>query len=135
MGIILLALTFGIINTMMMSVLERTREIGMLLALGMNKFKIFTMILWETCFLILAGCPVGMILAFITIAITHHTGIHLNNYSEVYANFGYSPVVYPNLNMDQLIKIIFMVIITALVSAIFPAQRALKIKPASAIKN
>lgn len=50
MGIILLALTFGIINTMMMSVLERTREIGMLLALGMNKFKIFTMILWETCF-------------------------------------------------------------------------------------
>lgn len=135
MGIILLALTFGIINTMMMSVLERTREIGMLLALGMNKFKIFTMILWETCFLILAGCPVGMILAFITIAITHHTGIHLNNYSEVYANFGYSPVVYPNLNMDQLIKIIFMVIITALVSAIFPAQRALKIKPASTIKN
>lgn len=135
MGIILLALTFGIINTMMMSVLERTREIGMLLALGMNKFKIFMMILWETCFLILAGCPVGIILALITIAITHHSGIHLNSYSEVYSNFGYSPIVYPNLNADQFIKIIIMVIITALISAIFPAQRALKIKPATAIKN
>lgn len=135
MGIILLALTFGIINTMMMSVLERTREIGMLLALGMNKFKIFTMILWETCFLILAGCPVGMLLALLTISITHHYGIHLDSYSEVYSNFGYSPIVYPNLNSDQLIKIIIMVIITALVSSIFPAQRALKIKPASAIKN
>lgn len=135
MGIILLALTFGIINTMMMSVLERTREIGMLLALGMNKFKIFTMILWETCFLILAGCPVGILLALLTIAITHHSGIHLNSYSEVYSNFGYSPIVYPNLNADQFIKIIIMVIITALISAIFPAQRALKIKPATAIKN
>lgn len=135
MGIILLALTFGIINTMMMSVLERTREIGMLLALGMNKFKIFTMILWETCFLILAGCPVGMLLALLTISITHHYGIHLDSYSEVYSNFGYSPIVYPNLNGDQLIKIIIMVIITALVSSILPAQRALKIKPASAIKN
>lgn len=135
MGIILLALTFGIINTMMMSVLERTREIGMLLALGMNKFKIFTMILWETCFLILAGCPVGMLLALLTISITHHYGIHLDSYSEVYSNFGYSPIVYPNLNSDQLIKIIIMVIITALVSSILPAQRALKIKPASAIKN
>lgn len=135
MGIILLALTFGIINTMMMSVLERTREIGMLLALGMNKFKIFMMILWETCFLILAGCPVGILLALLTIAITHHSGIHLNSYSEVYSNFGYSPIVYPNLNADQFIKIIIMVIITALISAIFPAQRALKIKPATAIKN
>lgn len=84
--------------------------------------------------LILAGCPVGMLLALLTISITHHYGIHLDSYSEVYSNFGYSPIVYPNLNSDQLIKIIIMVIITALVSSILPAQRALKIKPASAIK-
>jgi putative ABC transport system permease protein len=59
MGIILLALSFGIINTMLMAVLERTREIGMLLALGMNRLKVFAMIVLETFFLVLAGCPVG----------------------------------------------------------------------------
>ena len=46
--IILAALAFAIINTMLMAVMERTREIGMLMALGMNKHKIFSMIMLET---------------------------------------------------------------------------------------
>lgn len=134
MGIILLALAFGIINTMMMSVLERTREIGMLLSLGMNKMRIFTMILLETFFLILSGCPTGILLAFITIAITRKTGIDFSHFSEVYSSFGYSSVIYPSLKSDQLFTIILMVIITAFISSLFPAQRALKLKPAASIK-
>ena len=43
MGIILLALSFGVINTMLMAVLERKRELGMLMSVGMNKLKIFLM--------------------------------------------------------------------------------------------
>ena len=101
MGIILIALAFGIVNTMMMSVLERTREIGMLLALGMNKFKIFLMILLETSFLILAGCPIGILLAFVTIGITHRTGINLSQFTEVYSSFGYSSIIYPSLTWNQ----------------------------------
>ena len=53
LGIILLALAFGIVNTMLMIVFERTRELGMLMAVGMSKARIFRMIMLETIFLLL----------------------------------------------------------------------------------
>jgi putative ABC transport system permease protein len=135
MGIILLALAFGIINTMMMAVLERTREIGMLLALGMNKFKIFMMILLETLFLILAGCPVGILLAFATIALTQQTGIDFSQFSQAYSSFGYSSIIYPSLTARQFGIVMLLVLITALFSALFPARRALKLNPAESLKK
>lgn len=135
MGIILAALAFGIVNTMMMAVLERTREIGMLLALGMNKFKIFIMILLETFFLILAGCPVGIILALLTVAITQQTGIDLSSYTETYSSFGYDSVIYPSLTWNQLQTVLLLVIVTAFISALFPAKRALQLNPAESLKK
>lgn len=135
MGIIMLALGFGIVNTMMMAVLERTREIGMLMALGMNKFKIFMMIVLETFFLILAGCPIGIVLALVTVGITQRTGIDFSQYSEVYSSFGYSPVFYPNLSARQLGVMILLVVITAFVSALFPARKALQLNPAESLKK
>lgn len=135
MGIILLALAFGIVNTMMMAILERTREIGMLLALGMNKMKVFMMILMETSFLILAGCPTGIISALITIAVTQRTGINLHRYNEVYESFGYNPSIYPSLTMDQFGTIMILILITAVLSALLPARRALMLNPAESIKK
>lgn len=135
MGIILLALAFGIVNTMMMAVLERTREIGMLIALGMNKFKIFMMILLETFFLILAGCPLGILLSFVSIEITQKTGINFSRFSDVYSSFGYSSVIYPNLTSRQFVIIMFLVLLTALFSALFPARRALRLNPAESLKK
>lgn len=135
MGIILLALAFGIVNTMMMAVLERAREIGMLLALGMNKFKIFMMILLETFFLILAGCPVGIMLAFASIGITQKTGIDFSRFSDAYSSFGYSSIIYPNLTSRQFVIIMLLVLLTALLSALFPARRALQLNPAESLKE
>ncbi len=60
MVIILAALAFGIVNTMLMSVLERTRELGMLSAIGMNRRKIFVMIMLESIFLSIVGGFAGM---------------------------------------------------------------------------
>lgn len=137
MSIILLGLAFGIINTMMMSILERTREIGMLLALGMNKLKVFFMILLETFFLIIAGCPTGILLALGTVAITHKTGLDMEKLTgaEVYGSFGYDPLIYPSLRLEQLGSILVLIIITALISALFPARKALTLKPAETIKK
>ena len=70
MIIIMFALAFGIINTMLMAILERTREIGMMVALGTNKLKIFLLVLLETFFLTLAGTPIGILTGWLLTAIT-----------------------------------------------------------------
>lgn len=135
MGIILMALAFGIINTMLMAILERTREIGMLMALGMNHAKIFRMILFETCFLILAACPFGLFLGLGSVWMSNHYGIDLGSFSDLYKQYGYESMVFPTLSMRQIVQILILVLVTALVSSVFPARRALKLRPAESVKR
>ena len=78
MGIILLALAFGIVNTMLMAVLERKREIGMLLSVGMDKRKVFTMIILETLFLAFIAALLGVLLSIWTIEYFGRHGINLS---------------------------------------------------------
>ena len=134
--IILLALAFGIINTMLMAVLERTREIGVLMALGMNKLKLFAMILTETFMLVMVGCPFGLLLAWGVIQFLSKKGIDLTNIAgQTMQDFGFSNVIYPSLPANQYLQIVILVVITAIVSAFFPAIRALKLKPVEAIRG
>ena len=77
MVIFMLALIFGIINTMMMAVLERVRELGMLMSVGMNKGKVFIMIVVETILLAMVAGPVGLILGYFTTSYFHKHGINL----------------------------------------------------------
>jgi ABC-type antimicrobial peptide transport system permease subunit len=93
------------------------------------------MILLETFFLILSGCPIGIALALVTIGITQKTGIDLTQYVDVYSNFGYSHIIYPNLTLSQLETVLILVIFAAFISALFPARRALKLNPAESLKK
>ncbi len=135
MGIIMLALAFGIINTMLMAVLERTREIGMLMALGMNKLKVFLMILLETVFLVVSGAPVGMAAGFLTIAWFGRRGIDLSVYKEVFASFGYSEIIHPVLHARDYLNMLVLVVVTAILAALIPARKALSLDPSEAIRK
>lgn len=134
-GIILLGLSMGIINTMLMAVLERTRELGMLMAVGMSKGRVFRMIVVETFFLTCVGAPIGVLLAWGTIQYTGANGIDLGMFSSGLENFGYDTIIRPMLESDYYMKIGAMVTIAALLSAIYPAIKALKLKPVEAIRK
>ncbi len=134
--IILLALSFGIINTMLMAVMERTREIGMLMAIGMNKWRIFSMISLETIYLVITASPLGLLLAFVTISYLGANGIDLSAfYEESYAAIGFQTTIYPKLEANYYWQILFLVLITALFSAIFPAISAIRLDPVKAIRT
>lgn len=134
-GIILLALTFGIVNTMLMSVLERIRELGMLMAIGLNKRKIFLMIMLETINLTLIGCPIGLLLGWITIHFLGKYGIDMTMFSEGLASYGFSSIIYPSLDQQNYMVVVVMCLITAILSAIYPALKALQLNPAESIRK
>lgn len=134
--IIMLALSFGIINTMLMAVLERTKEIGMTMALGMNKIKMFLLILLETIFLTLAGVPMGFLLSLGVISYFNKKGMDWSGMGkEMMSSFGFSTTIYPEFPIENLFPVILIVIATALFSCIIPAIRALKLKPAEALQK
>jgi putative ABC transport system permease protein len=133
--IILIAMAFGIINTMMMAVLERTKELGMLMAVGMNKQKVFLMIMLETIFLSLVGTLAGIVISATTIHFTGINGINFAAWAEGYEAWGYSALVYPSLYLDFYIGMTVMVILTAIISSIYPARKALRFNPAAAIRE
>lgn len=134
-SIILLALVFGIVNIMLMAVLERTRELGMLMAIGMSKTRIFFMILLETVFLVVVGGPLGLLLAWTTIQWTGHTGIDISSFGKGLTAYGFSPVIYPGLDRSFYFSIFLMTVTAALLSAIYPALRAIRLRPAEAIQK
>lgn len=134
-GIIMLALAFGIVNTMLMSIMDRVREIGMLMAIGLNKVKLFIMIMLETLFLSLVGAPLGMLLALVTIRITGKTGIVLKSMESGLEMMGFSSVVYPALLPDQFIKVGIMVLVVTFLAAIFPIVKAIRLDPVKAIRK
>ncbi|MGR3812233.1 ABC transporter permease [Jiulongibacter sp. NS-SX5] len=134
-GIIMLALAFGIVNTMLMSIMDRVREIGMLMAIGLNKLKLFTMIMLETLFLSLIGAPLGMLLAWITILITGKTGIKLQSMEAGMEMMGFSSEVFPALLPEQFVKVGIMVLIVTFVAAIFPIIKAVRLDPVKAIRK
>jgi ABC-type lipoprotein release transport system permease subunit len=136
MIIIMFALAFGIINTMLMAILERTREIGMMMALGTNKSRIFWLVLMETIFLTLAGTPVGIFIAWLITNYYNKHGLDISGMGkEMMSSFGVNTMVYPEFPTDKLIGVLLIVIVTAILSCLFPAIEALKLRPVEALRR
>ena len=133
LGIIMFALALGIINSMLMAVLERFKELGMLMAVGMNKTRVYLMIVFETIFLSVVGGPVGIFLGYMTMEGLGRTGIDLTNYSEALKQYGYDTILYPFLDSGTYYTIAVAVIVTAFVGALYPAYKAIKLSPVEAL--
>ncbi|MDX1672312.1 MAG: FtsX-like permease family protein [Balneolaceae bacterium] len=135
MVIIIIALVFSIINTMLMAILERTKEIGMLMAVGMNSRRIFSMILSETFFLTMAGMPAGMLLSWFTITYFGRAGINLTAFAEGLSAYGMSTVIYPELSAVYYFNITLMIGGMAILSALYPAWKTLQLEPVEALRK
>ncbi len=135
MLIIWFALSLGIINTMLMSVLERTNELGMLMAIGMSRYKIVSMIFFETSVLTIIGVPIGLLLTMISMDYYGEVGIDLSVADSAISEFGYESIIYPKIKDNFYFQVIYQVVIVSLISTVFPAIRVLKLRPVEAIRK
>ena len=134
-AIILFALLFGITNTMLMSVMDRIHELGMLIAIGMKKIKVFTMILFETIFLSLTGGILGIAIGALSITYFKMNGFDLSAFSASLESFGSSAMLYPFLPTIMYLMLTIMIIVAANFAAMLPAWKATHLQPAKAIRT
>jgi len=132
--IIFLALSFGLVNTLVMAIFERVREIGLIQALGMRPGLIVCQILLESLLLLLIGLGIGNGLALITIK-PLESGLDISAVAEGMAMMGASSVLYPKLTTADLLLANSIVIVLGILTSILPAWRAARLDPVRALNT
>jgi ABC-type lipoprotein release transport system permease subunit len=133
--IIGIAVLFGIINTMLMSVFERIQEFGVLMSIGMKRSKIFLMVIFEAFFIGTLGTISGFIIGFGFYLIIARTGIDLSAFAEGLNSFGIKSLIYPILSFDIVIRAVFVIPTITIIGAIYPAQKAIRLLPTEAMRH
>lgn len=134
-AIVLIAAIFGVINTMLMVILERTKEIGMLHAIGMTRRNIFLMIMLETIFLTVSGAILGMLIGSILIHYYGVYGLNLQAAADGLRTAGFDPIIYPFVSLKFVLGTGLSVVLMAIIASLSPARKATKLKPAEAIRS
>jgi len=132
--VVFLALSFGLINTLVMAVFERVREIGLMLALGMRPAAILGQIVAESLLLLGTGLIVGNLLAVATVCWLRD-GIDISAVAEGMEMFGSASVLYPVLTLKDVIMANTVVVILGLVASLSPAWRASRYEPVEAVSK
>lgn len=132
--IIFLALSFGLVNTLVMAIFERVREIGLIQALGMRPALIVYQILLESLLLLLLGLAIGNCLALITV-LPLESGLDVSIVAEGMAMMGAGSVLYPSLTLYDMLLANTVVIILGVLTSILPAWRAARLDPVRALNT
>jgi len=132
MVVVFIALSFGLVNTLVMAVFERTREIGLMLSLGLRPSSIMIQILIESIFLLLLGLLVGTFLAWISVK-PLESGIDVSVVAEGMAMMGVGTTLYPSLTIKDILTANAIVVTLGLLASLLPAWRASKLRPIEAM--
>ena len=132
--LIMSALTFGLVNTLIATVMQRTRELGMLRALGMNQRLLLIQVVMECVGIMVVGVIAGLLLG-IAMVFGLGDGIDLSAFSESVEAFGMSTVLKPVLTLEDLLLFGGLSVLVGVFASYFPARRALKISPLMAMNR
>lgn len=139
-AIMFVAAAAGIVNTIMMAVFERTREIGTLLAVGARPGRIVWMIFLESVMLGVIGVAAGSVLGTALVLVTGRTGIDyaalagMDEMELAYKGMNFSYVMYPIFEIRHVVFGFAAVTVTAALASVWPALRASRLEPAEAMR-
>lgn len=132
--VVFVVVAAGIINTILMSVMERSREFGVMMAVGTPGTRIVQLVLIETALLALVGYALGLLLGLAITAWFASHGLDFTAYIKAMDTMpGLSGIVYPVTSADRWVIIGVLVVIVALLSALAPAWIASRHSPLEAM--
>lgn len=132
--VIMGALVFGLVNTLVTAVMERIRELGLLRALGMRPRSVVAQVVVESCLIMLAGVVAGLLIAagvFSLIA----DGIDLTAFDDSLATFGLRPNFVPVLQAGDVILVAALSLALGALASFYPALRAVKLNVLDAMRR
>ena len=130
--IVFTAMSFGLVNTLLMAVFERTREFGLFQALGMPPRHILGQVLAESCILLAVALALGNLGGWLTV-LALKDGLDLSAFAKGFEMMGVSPIIYPVLRAGDVTAANVLVTALGLVASLYPAWRASRHVPVEAI--
>jgi putative ABC transport system permease protein len=132
---LLLIVIFGILSTILASVLERTNEFGVMLALGTKPRQIVAMIMTESVLLTTLGLILGLVIGLGAAYYFMHNPIPLpQSYEEITAEYGMSNLLRAAIYPQKIIIVTSLIIFVSLLFSFYPAWKASVLKPDKAIR-
>jgi len=131
--VIILAITASvIINTLIMSVYERTREIGVLSAIGMRGARILMLFLAESSMLAVGGAVMGLIIGILATLYFNVNGFYIGNMGL--SGIAITDTIYARLTLDNLVNLTSMTFVVTILAGLYPAVMASRMQPVEALR-
>jgi len=133
-SILLLALGFGLVNTLVTAVMERVKELGMLRAIGMRPGVVVVQVVIESLLIVFSGVFLGMLLGIWFVDLLS-AGIDLSQWAAGIESYYISTLLIPHLQGSDLVLVAVMSLFFGLLASVYPAWRAVKVEPLEAMRN
>ena len=132
---LIIVVTFSIMNTFIMAVLERTREFGVMLALGATPLRIGLLLIIESTLLAFIGLVIGVVLGGSIAVYLNVHGFTFPGLKELHAQFGLPGVIHPKLSFVSFALGPAVIFVFTLLASLYPALRIRKLQPIAAIHS
>ena len=133
-AVLILLVAFSVLNTQLMSVLERTREFGVMLALGTRPSRLARLVGLETFVMSCLGLAIGVLLGGLLILYLSYAGFYYPGMEEMAAKFNLPDRMYPQISVLSLLWGPATVFAGAMLAAIYPATRLFSLHPVAAMR-
>ncbi|MBW2545497.1 MAG: FtsX-like permease family protein [Deltaproteobacteria bacterium] len=131
--ILIVVVAFSILNTFLMAIFERTREFGVLLAIGTTPGRLSKLLLIESTIMTIAGIVVGIIAGSLVTGYFQVHGIVISGTSELMRQFGLPERMYPQLSMLSASIGPAAVLVITFLTALYPALKVRRLRPVEAM--
>jgi ABC-type lipoprotein release transport system permease subunit len=125
--VVVLLVLSEILNTMLIALHDRQKELGIMVAIGTRKRQVFMMMMLEALFIILIGSLLGYLCGGLLVYGVRGQGIDLSHFSNAFQFFYMNPVIHPLLTLESATRILGTTLIAALIAGIYPAWKATRL--------
>ncbi len=134
-AVVFVAMAFGIANVLLTAVYERIREFGVMRSLGLQARRLVVLVLLESVLLTVFGTVIGLGIGIPVVLWLGEVGFELTSFSDALRDYGIGVRMYPAVDLADVVVPVTLAVVTAVLSALWPALKAARLRPAEALRH